>query len=112
MPEEQSKLDMQTSDLLHYAENNNLSAPQCCKFVKELQKVRRKRRIVKDDYDLLNAYRTHINKITGKANREFLISEVAKVEKQHGSKYKNRIYEEKELNEVLGVGNNKIKESN
>lgn len=48
-----SKINMEQQDLLHYIENDNLSASQGYIYSKALQEVRKKRRVIKNELDIL-----------------------------------------------------------
>lgn len=42
-------------DLLHYLENHNMNAPDSCKLVKQLKKIREERREIKDDISIISS---------------------------------------------------------
>ena len=102
LPDEQSKCDSKLSDLYHLLENNNLSASQCCKFVKEMKSVCQERRQVKNDFEIGKTFNTYRNRLNTKANREMLLCELYKREKRTQLEYQYRIYTEQELIE-LGI---------
>ena len=96
-----SSYDKRTSDLLHYIESNKLNAPQCCRIVKELKVIREERRKVKNDMEISKVYKDNINKLINKDNRNMLMIKLYKQEKQLGTNYKNRIYTEENINNIL-----------
>lgn len=98
-----SEQDKKLSDLLHYIENNKLSTAQCYRIVKEIKKQREIRRKVKNDMNILSTYDKHINKLLNTNNRSMLLAELYKVDKRLQAEYKNRLYTEEEINEILGV---------
>lgn len=103
LPKRLQEEDLRLSDLYHYIENNNLNAPQCCKIVKEIKKRREERRKIKKEMALLRTYSNNCNRLSNADNRKFLVAEVHKTEKQLPSNYKNRIYSEEELKELLEI---------
>lgn len=98
-----SEQDKKLSDLLHYIENNKLSTAQCYRIVKEIKKQREIRRKVKNDMNILSTYDKHINKLLNTNNRSMLLAELYKADKRLQAEYKNRLYTEEEINEILGV---------
>lgn len=101
LPQKQSVLDEKTQDILHYIENNKISAFGCYRIFKELKKIRIERRKIKEDMDLLRVYDTNKNKILSSNNRKFLIQEICIVEKKLHTKYNNRQYSEEELKNII-----------
>ena len=101
LPQKQSVLDEKTQDILHYIENNKISAFGCYRIFKELKKIRIERRKVKEDMDLLRVYDTNKNKILSSNNRKFLIQEICIAEKKLHTKYNNRQYSEEELKNII-----------
>ena len=98
-----SEQDKRLSDLEHYIEENKLSTNQCYRMIKEIKKQREIRRKIKNDYTILTNYENNINKLINYDNRRLLLEKVYKVNKSLDTKYKNRIYTEEEINEILGV---------
>lgn len=98
-----SEQDKRLSDLEHYIEENKLSTNQCYRMIKEIKKQRGIRRKIKNDYTILTNYENNINKLINHDNRRLLLEKVYKVNKSLDTKYKNRIYTEEEINEILGV---------
>lgn len=98
-----SEQDKRLSDLEHYIEENKLSTNQCYRMIKEIKKQREIRRKIKNDYTILTNYENNINKLINHDNRRMLLEKVYKVNKSLETKYKNRIYTEEEINEILGV---------
>lgn len=64
---EQSIADTKQDEILHYIENHNLSASQSCKLIKQLKKVRKERRLVKDEIDTIRSLKdTFVDKYKNK----------------------------------------------
>ena len=103
LPTLQQEVDYKLSDLLHKIENDSLNAPQSCKIVKEIKKQRLIRRNYQNDYEILRTYTNNINKLTNAGNRELLLSEVNKTNKRLNQPYKNRVYTDEDMKELLGV---------
>lgn len=93
--------DKKTSDLLHYIENNKLSAFECYRLIKEMKNIRTNRRKIKNDIELAKAFDINKNKLMLKDNRIFLINELHKRDKQLKTKYVNRYYQEEDLQMML-----------
>ncbi len=99
--EELSNYDKRTTDLLHYIENNNLNAPQSCKIIKEIKKIRQERRKIKNDMEISKVYKDNINKLVNIDSRNMLMTKVHKTEKQLESEYQNRIYTQEDIDNIL-----------
>lgn len=99
--EELSNYDKRTTDLLHYIENNNLNAPQSCKIIKEIKKIRQERRKIKNDMELSKVYKDNINKLVNIDSRNMLMTKIHKTEKQLESEYQNRIYTQEDIDNIL-----------
>lgn len=97
IPNKQSKVDSELSDLYHYIENHNLNASQSCKLIKQIKRKRIERRKIKNDYELLRAYKTNCNKLSNKGSREILFCELSKTKKQLNYPYKNRVYTQEQF---------------
>ncbi len=103
LPALQQEVDYRLSDLLHKIENDSLNAPQSCKIVKEIKKQRLIRRDYQNDYEILRTYTNNVTKLMNAGNREMLLSELKKTNNRLNQPYKNRIYTNDEMNELLGV---------
>ena len=89
-------------DLLHYIENNKINMLWCYRFVRELKNVREKRRNIKNDIERLKRYKELKTKLaTTTDNRQLMIAELNKREKQLNCPYKNRRYTDEELQKIL-----------
>lgn len=97
IPDKQSKVDSQLSDIYHYIENHNLNASQSCKLVKQIKLKRQERRKIKNDYELSKTYKINCNKLSNKDSREFLFCELSKTQKKLNCTYKNRVYTEEQF---------------
>lgn len=95
--------DYKISDLYHKLECMKLNSKNCYRFCKELKSVLLERRNYKSNVLLFSKYRMNINKlIANKDNRQLMLSEIHKREKNINLPYKNRVYTEEELNEIIG----------
>lgn len=97
-----SELDSKEQDLLHYIENNKISILWCYKMVNEIKTIRQERRRVKNDMDLLSKYNEIKNKLASKDNRQFIMPELYKKEKQLATVYKNRQYTMEDMEKIVG----------
>ena len=98
---ELSRLDLMQQDLLHYIEINKISTNEAYRLVREIKNVRNKRRKVKNDINLIAVYNAQINKLVFKDNRQFLLTELFKLEKKLDKTYTNKIYTNEELESIL-----------
>lgn len=98
---ELSEVDLKIQDLLHYIESHKISILWAYKYIVELKKLRLERRRIKNDMFVLGKYSEHKNKIISSGNRQFLMAELHKAEKQLEAPYKNRQYKDEEIEEIL-----------
>ena len=98
---ELSEIDLKIQDLLHYIESHKISILWAYKYIVELKKLRLERRRIKNDMFVLGKYSEHKNKIISSGNRQFLMAELHKAEKQLEAPYKNRQYKDEEIEEIL-----------
>lgn len=97
-----SEVDEREQDLLHYIENNKINMLWCYKYVKELKTIREKRRSIKNDMERLTKFKEHKTKLVSTIdNRQLMLSEMHKREKQLNCPYKNRRYTEEEMQKIL-----------
>lgn len=94
-------VDHKLSDLYHLIENNELSDEASIKVVKEIHELRIKRRRLNNEYELENVFNAHKNKLIGNNTRQFLLSEIHSKEKTLNQPYKNRVYKEDEIKELI-----------
>ncbi len=97
-----SECDERQQDLLHYIENNKINMLWCYKYVRELKNVREKRRNIKNDIERLTRYKELKTKLAStQENRQLMLAELNKREKNLNCTYKNRRYSEEELQKIL-----------
>lgn len=96
-----SILDSKEQDLLHYIENNKINILWCYRMIKEIKTIREERRKVKNDMEMLYRYNEIKTKLMSKENRQFILAELHKKEKQLDTTYKNRQYTEEEMQDLL-----------
>ena len=97
-----SECDEREQDLLHYIEKNKINMLWCYKYVKELKSNREKRRNIKNDMERINKFKEHKTKLVSTIdNRQLMLSEINKREKQLNCPYKNRRYTEEEMQNIL-----------
>lgn len=101
LPQGLTELEQKQQDLLHYIENNKLSAFGSYRLFKEFKNIRIERRKVKNDIELSRTYEEYKNRLSSKNSRDFLLSELYKKEKSLKTKYNNRKYTEEELQEII-----------
>ena len=97
-----SECNEREQDLLHYIENNKINILWCYKYVRELKNVREKRRNIKNDMERIMKFKEQKPKLASTIdNRQLMIAELNKREKQLNCPYKNRRYTEEELQKIL-----------
>ena len=97
-----SECNEREQDLLHYIENNKINILWCYKYVRELKNVREKRRNIKNDMERIMKFKEQKTKLASTIdNRQLMIAELNKREKQLNCPYKNRRYTEEELQKIL-----------
>ena len=97
-----SECDEKEQDLLHYVENNKINVLWCYKYVKELKNVRERRRNIKNYIERITKFKENKTKLASTIdNRQLLLAELNKREKQLNCPYKNRRYAEEELQKIL-----------
>ena len=97
-----SECNEKEQDLLHYIENNKINMLWCYKYVRELKNVREKRRNIKNDIERIMKFKEQKTKLASTMdNRQLMLAELNKREKQLNCPYKNRRYTEEELQKIL-----------
>lgn len=97
-----SNVDSKLSDLYHLIENNSLKTNQCYRVVKEIKKLRIERRKIKNDMELFKTYESDNSKLLNYEYRKFLLNNIKLTNKKLQSTYKNRVYTEEEITQLLG----------
>ena len=90
LPNLQSQVDEELSDLLHYIENNNLSAKECAKMINLIKQKRLIRRGLCNDYEIKKTYSTHRNKLAVETQRPFFLMEIQKTASKLNQQYRYR----------------------
>lgn len=100
---EQSIADIKQDEILHYIENHNLSASQSCKLIKQLKKVRKERRIVKNEINTINCLKdTFVDKYKNKFIEKDIMQALKNL-KQLENKQNNPKYTYQYLTEELEI---------
>lgn len=97
--EEESNIDKQISDILHFIEFNSFSACEGYKLCKALQGLRLKRREVKNELELINIFNTHnCNHIAnGNTNKAMAGLE----NKQYAPRVLTELFEQRSIDNIL-----------
>ena len=95
------KVDCEIQDWLHYIENNEIDEKQSIKIMQELQRLRRERRCLHNEYEIEKTFKDNSSKVMGKNTRQFLMVEINKTIKQINSEYKNRVLTDEDINTIL-----------
>ena len=100
-PKELQQVDYKLSDLYHLIENNELSDEASINIVKEIHKLRKERRSLNNEHDIEVLYQNQKSKMIGNDTRQFLMTDVRKLLKKLNSDYKNRVYTDEEIQELI-----------
>lgn len=104
---EQSVADIKQDEILHYIEIHNLSASQSCKLIKQLKKVRKERRLVKNEINTINCLKdTFVDKYKNKFIEKDIMQALKNL-KQLENKQNSPKYTYQYLTEELEVKNEK-----
>lgn len=101
IPNLQSQIDEELSDLYHYIENNELSTKQSLKMIKLIREKRIIRRGLNNDYEMKKTYISNRNKLLVDSQRQFFLTEIYKKNKELSSKYKNRRLTNEEIKNLI-----------
>ncbi len=101
LPELQSNIDSLISDYRHLVRENILSDSASIVIVKKLHEAELLRKKINEHHDLSNVYEKGKGKLLVKNNRQFLLSDLYKKEKEWQYDYKFRVLSEEEVNEIL-----------
>ncbi|GGN66449.1 hypothetical protein [Oceanobacillus indicireducens] len=99
--EQINKLEKEENDLLHYIELVNLNAVEGFKAYKELQKVRKERRVYKDENELLRHIQPVLKNMKGQIRH---LDDALGCVRQTEKNLENRIYRvrvRKDLDKVI-----------
>lgn len=101
LPNLQSQIDEELSDLLHYIENNELTPKQSTKMIKLLQQKRLVRRGLYNDYEIKRVYNAHKSKLAIDTQRQFFLGEIHKKARELNSTYKSRRLTNEQIKELI-----------
>ena len=90
LPNLQSQIDEELSDLLHYIGNNDLTPKQSTKMIKLLKQKRMVRRGLCNDYEIKKVYNAHKGKLAIDTQRPFFLTEIRKTTKKLNQQYRYR----------------------
>lgn len=93
--------DQKIQDLLHYIENNKISAFQSYRLVKQLKKIRLDRRAIKNNMEIASTFYNNKNKLISNEYRSILKEEIKKTKKRLQQEYKNRYYQPCEIENIV-----------
>ena len=101
---QQSEADKKVDFWLHYIELNNIPVTQSYKIIKEIKRLREKRRIIKNELELMKVFKDNEQKLGNASNRKILLNQVSKTDnKQQNAKYSYDAYTDEEIEEILGI---------
>jgi hypothetical protein len=98
------ELEGKLVDLYHIVELYDLSDAQIKKLYREMKKVLRDRRKVKNDIYICDIFARHKSKLPSEITRKFLLQAVGTAAKrQDNASYHCRIYTHNDINKILGA---------
>lgn len=97
--EEESNLDKQISDILHFLEFNTFSACEGYKLCKALKELRLKRREVKNELEIINIINMHNCTHIANGNTNKAISGIE--HKQYTPRVLTELFEKRNISEIL-----------
>lgn len=97
--EEESNIDRQISDVLHFLEFNSFSACEGYKLCKALKELRLKRREVKNELELINIINCHTCNNIAKGNTNKAINSIEN--KQYTPRVLTELFEQRCINNIL-----------
>lgn len=101
IPELQSNIDSLISDYRHLVRDNVLSESASIVLVKKLHEAELLRKQINEHKDLANVYEKGKGKLITKDNRQFLLSDLYKKNKEWQYEYKFRVLKEDDINSIL-----------
>ena len=104
--QELSNKEAEQQDLLHELELNNLNAVEITKVAIDLKKVRKERRIIKNDIERVKT----IKSFTDKYNNKFIVNEIKTLikelyklqKRQENRQYEPRVLKDRKIGEKNG----------
>ena len=100
---ELQQVDYELSDWYHYIENNNIDENSSKKVLEEIQRLRKVRRGLQNEYEIENTYKNNSSKVMGNNTRGLLLAEINKTMSRLDCDYKNRVLTEDSINELLNT---------
>lgn len=98
--ERQQRVDYMLSDLEHTIENEELSDEEIIGITRKIQELRKIRRDLKNEYEIIREYNDHKNKLSLENQRPFFRQMISNKVKQLDSEYKNRVYTKEDIQEI------------
>ena len=99
-----SESDKKIDYWLHYIELNNIPVTLSYKIIKEMKILREKRRVIKNELEVMRVFKDNEQKMVNAKNREILLNHICKIyNKQQSAKYNYDAYTEEEINNILGI---------
>lgn len=99
LPGLQSESDQRISDIYHYIETHSLNYKNSYRLSKELKEVLLKRRDYKNDFALLKKFSDEKGRLNLKNNRQILLADLYKAQKN--LTYHYRVYNEEDFEKKM-----------
>ena len=104
--QELTNKEAEQQDLLHELELNNLNAVEITKVAIDLKKVRKERRVIKNDIERVKT----IKRFTDKYNNKFIVNEIKTLikelyklqKRQNNRQYEPRVLKDRKIGEKNG----------
>lgn len=101
LPSSQSQVDSLICDYRHLIRENDIDSIFSSKLIEKMHKAELTRKKLNKNYDLFRIYSNHKNKLLLKENRQFLLAELYKKEKEWQFPYKYRVLSQNEVESLL-----------
>lgn len=107
LSEKESKCDLAEEDILHKMEFDNLNLFQAWAFYQEIKRVRQRRRIIKNNRELIRKFNEQREKLKSDKTVAMLASAIRNKKNEMNNKvYTNRVYSD-DFSEILNKGGKK-----
>lgn len=107
--EKQSEYDKKTDYWLHFIEDSSIDAFTAYRIIKEIKKIRKERRLIKNDIEIMKLFKENEGKLCHNDNRNILLNQITKTNnRQVNWTYVNDAYTEEELVDILKIEKEKL----
>lgn len=94
--------DLKLCDLMHLLENGTFKSYELIRIATQIKKVRIERRIAKENQELTRLFTNSLGQLQSPGSRAMLKKNIYKEYKDMNMPYKNRIYTDEEIEQIIG----------